>query len=274
MSELSPELQELASELGVDTSQVGVSGGGASEAPSVYLGADGRPGTPDAVAPVDTLLSDLFKMKEDRLRDLQRQLFDGGFFGSVPAERIGWGTADESTVAAYDVALRRSALYYEAGVKKTPSQIIKEAGGARQEAEEGFRQGVSGGGNVYTVNLSDPASLRSLADKVSSAVLGRKATPEVEKKIADAVRASQAGEQGKVNQARESAARREFTARQGAVQGQSGFIPGETVTSEQVDPEARAEEMLRSEFPLEAAGMDAADGYRTFLGLLAPGGIR
>lgn len=305
------ELAELAREMGIDPSQLMAGGGSPSVylggqtgpmpvergpfpgpdrdpdrafQPAPILGsgplADGDKAFRAVESPrgehvgnVEQLLSELFTMNESRLQSLQRDLLDGGFYRVAP-ENVGWGTPDEATVDAYNTALNRAATYYAAGVKKTPREVIKDAAKARLEAEEEFKQGVVGGGNVYTINLSDPASLRKVADSISSRVLGKKADPEIEAKIANAIRSAQASEQGKVNQAMEAAKRRRHGQNLAAQGGESGYAPPTTVTQQAVDPEARAEEMLRSEFPLEAAGMEAADGYRSFLGLLAPGGIR
>lgn len=274
---ISPELAETARELGIDPSQLSGVGGG----PSVYLG-PGASETPlaepqernrltDETSPVSEMLSDVLKMAEDKpaqFRRLQQRLFDGGFYGRTSESSINWGSPDDLTISAYDKLLNTAAAYYEAGVDKTPDDVLDEfARNRQQNVEDGAgAAGKVGGGGVYTVSLSDPAALRQLADTVSREVLGERASPEMQAKVASAIRQAQSSSQTSVADAQERS-------RQARYETEDGYIAPETVAAEQVDPQARATEMIRSSDPLGAAGMAAGDGYRTFLQLLRPGGI-
>lgn len=241
-SHISPELEQLLRQNGVDPAAAG--GGGFGGGPQVFLGpaegsfpttAASEVGRAGVLAPtdnttsIDGMLRDLFRIAEeqpDQLRDLQTKLFRAGFYGSTPAGRVGWGTPDELTVQAYETALQRSAAFYSAGEKKTPSEVIQDAIRARQQSgvDQLAEAGVIGGGNTYVINTDDPAALRQLTDRVGQAVIGKKPDAELRDKIVASIRAAQSEQQQNVAATREQQEHAIFDAR--VAQQSSGGVPG------------------------------------------------
>lgn len=113
--------------------------------------------------------------------------------------------------------------------------------------ESGKLEGLLGAGDdsrpAPRISLSDPAALRTVADRVGQAILGRKATDEEKADIIAAIH---------------SAEREAGSVTEGAV----------------VDPNptARIEEQLRADNPVEAGGMDMFGAYQGLVEQLFGGG--
>lgn len=274
MAEIPPELQRMADELGIDTSQLSggagfqvyigggqprfirrrgpsTSTGPLADPDQAFRSVPGEPepfveDAPDATSTVDELLKGLFTKDPDELRRLQSRMVDAGYFRVRP-ENIGWGRADRHTVDAYNSFLNEAAAYYQAGIRKPLDSILDEAIRARQEGEE-----MAEPEPADVIRLSDPASLRRIVQTVANELTGGKVDPEVESRIANAIRSAEFNTQAEVLDAPD----------------------GGSVTVDSVDARSRAEELLRAEMPEQVAATQGADGYRAFLQMLGPGGIR
>lgn len=85
----------------------------------------------------------------------------------------------------------------------------KTAGAAGPQVLAG---GLVGGGNVYSTQASDPASLRALADKVATAVLGHSPGKDEQAKIVDTITEHQRAQDTAKNSASENASLAQFGA--------------------------------------------------------------
>lgn len=229
-----PELLAQAQALGIDPAQLATLGAGGDP----FTGSVNLPvlvqagvrkkaprgtGEPDYMVGNDVtknqseLLRDLYAIADPaELLDLQRRLFEGGFYGAAEATQIPWGTLDERTAQAYQVALERAGLFYAAGRKVTLDQVIAESGRTGAGGPGDLIGGRVGGANAYTARLSDPDTLNKVADRVATEIFGRKATATERGRIVAVIQEEERAASQSVNAAAEGQSRAQFGAQLGA----------------------------------------------------------
>lgn len=230
-----PELLAQAQALGIDPAQLATLGAGSDPFTGsvnlpvlVSTGATPKKaprgtGEPDYIGRRDVtknqsdLLRDLYATADPaELLDLQRRLFEGGFYGAAEATQIRWGVLDERTTQAYQAALERAGLFYAAGRKVTLDQVIGESGRTGAGGPGDLIGGRVGGANAYTARLSDPDTLNKVADRVATEVFGRKATATERGRIVAVIQEEERAASQSVNTAAEGQSRAQFGAQLGA----------------------------------------------------------
>jgi hypothetical protein len=122
------------------------------------------------------MLKDYEKIDNQRLSQLQQQMFIGGFYDKgVDYGDIQFGARDDLTRNAYIRLLTRTARQNAAGTEITWQQVLDSAA---QSAGANLPGSAAGAGQPLNIDLADPAALNSTIDQVSQAVLGRKATQD------------------------------------------------------------------------------------------------
>lgn len=202
----------------------------------------------DGTKTVAELVKSFYAIEGDDLRDLQNDLFVGGFYGDATPDDIAWGQQDNATYSAYVGAVVRASRYYAAGRKLTVDEVLdltaqsagKESGGRKAPA---------------VAQLSDPVGLSSSLDSAAQKVLGRKATNEEKRLFMAAIHEDQRANAGRIAQINDA---------------QSGINPDgsiSTTSSRQsfdvvgVDPAARAEEFARQADPTRAGARDVVGAF-------------
>jgi hypothetical protein len=201
-------LEELKAEYGVDTGNV-LGSAPDPDNPPLLISRPSRTGRvvsdrdmssrgQSVTATLFDTVRSVYRMNRADLVDLQQRLWNGGFYGKQKPVAGDYDGAAE----AYGRAALRAARFHEVGVDKTLDEVIDEATRAGEEADGPGDQGRDavtganvGGGGVHTVNLADPASLRSLAEQVARSVLGRNPTAEEQERAVTSIRAAQEAQQ-------------------------------------------------------------------------------
>lgn len=78
-------------------------------------------------------MNGIYKWTSAQIKDLQKKLLRGGFYPSGADESVITGIPDETTLQAYEVALDRTALYNQAGVDKTVTDVVMEGINANEQ---------------------------------------------------------------------------------------------------------------------------------------------
>lgn len=230
-----PELLAQAQALGIDPAQLATLGAGSDPFTGsvnlpVLVSTGGTPkkapkgtGEPDYIGRTDVtknqseLLRGLYAIADPaELLDLQRRLFEGGFYGAAEATQIPWGTLDERTTQAYQAALERAGLFYAAGRRITLDDVIAQSGRTGAGGPGDLIGGRVGGANAYTARLSDPDTLNKVADRVATEVFGRKATATERGRIVAVIQEEERAAAQSVNAAAEGQSRAQFGAQLGA----------------------------------------------------------
>lgn len=148
------------------------------------------------------------------IEELQLELVESGFITEDQAKRMIPGQFDPLTHAGFT-----NLLTHANATGKTWEVVVDNfteaggvAGGSSAERDPIVIGGNVGGGNVYKIQLSDPASLRSLADRISRAVLGRKPKKAEMDKILSEIQGAELTLQRTVHNAQESADQTKFDA--------------------------------------------------------------
>ena len=138
------------------------------------------PGGPSNTAPttIGQALQEFWDLPPDQLMQLQTTLFDAGFYVDgngqpMQAGSIVFGTHDSQSWTAFARALEAAASSGKPLADVLQSNIASGAGAA---ARATLPQAVQGGGNTYTIDLSNPENVRFAADQIFQAALGRNAT--------------------------------------------------------------------------------------------------
>lgn len=307
------ELAQLLAGQGIDLSQLGGGGGpsglsqfglgGQFATAEVFDGATFKPRgvdipfvaqndvnqpiRSDDTSTIDDHIAGLFTMSRDKLENLQRRLWEGGYYGDVDPSEVRWGNPADAA-AAYSGALTEAAIFYAGGINKTVDEVIADARKDRQQGadtEEEVSELLTGGG-ADTIQLSDPATIRTVADAISQKILGRRLTARQKAEIVSEIQGAEgSSQQGAIDAARatepdvstdelgQTTVNGEVYIPDESGQDTPLDVPRATITATDVDPRARIEELLRTRFPREAAGTDASDGYRAVLSMLGAGGL-
>ena len=207
------------------------------------FGFTSRPGPEAPVTKtVGALLGEFFNFDQDRLKQVQHDLYLGGFYGrNAQPEDIAWGVAgDESTYNAWQNAVVRASRFHAVGKNITVDDVMDmavQAGGG--PAGSGQSRGAT------YAQLSDPVSLSQQLDDLGTKVIGRKATAE-EKRLFTAF----------IHNRQRNVAQ--------SVAGGANAAEGSVVDVTGVSPEAQAEEFLRRRNPADAGAVDfvnTAEGF-------------
>jgi hypothetical protein len=197
---------------------------------------------------IGDLAGSFFKLSGDKLRDLQQDLFIGGFYGNADPDKIAWGAeGDDVSYGAWLKAVARAQKYYAAGRNLTVEDVIKMAG------EQSGKSLADGGGEKPTTNvrLQDPAALGLMLDATSQKVLGRKANPEEKRLFLAAMRSAEIS-QG---------------------QQQHNAPTGALNVMQDVDPEAQAVVAARNADPVRADAREVVGVFDTIAKMFkTPGG--
>ena len=117
----------------------------------------------------------LYRKPPGELRDLQRRLWEGGFYDtSLSWEDIRQNDYDMDTEQAWDRAIKRAAAFYDADRELTVDEVIDMARLNQSEAEKAGKGRSGGAGRApLTVQLTHPEDIRTAAMKISRNTLGR-----------------------------------------------------------------------------------------------------
>lgn len=227
----------------------------------------------DTFSTAGDLLKDFYKFDKNKLLQMQKLLFAGGFFGNATIGDIQWGRHDEDSFRAWATAVTRTARFNQSGSKVTVEQVLSSL------AAQGGSFGAGGDQQVRSVSLSDPAELRSTLDSVASKVLGRNANLEEQRMFVALIHRlqsdSQLALQPVLDQGLDASSIGSLDQLDAAVSAQmSGQLGGSVaggpidVTATQPSPVAQAQETLRAQNPAEAGAHDIALQFANFLQLL------
>lgn len=260
---------------------------------NIPLGAQGAQRAPSQMTgwrvrttQVGEVLKKFYQLSPTQLRRYQALLYAGGFYGNADLTDIQWGQPDEASFGAFSQAVARTVRLNTSGKQVTWSQVISNAAYAAGLDPEALAEALKGsdadiegllagsrGGDVITVALSDPAGLRSTIDKVSSAVLGRKANAAEQRMYVALMHSMQ--REGQVTQQRAASQRLSGSEGRINIGGALGFgadrvpTPGDSIVEyTQPDTDATAEELLRQQNPGEAGAHDIAIQVANLLEML------
>lgn len=137
------------------------------------------PGGPTDTAPttIGQALQEFWDLPPNQLMQLQTMLFDAGYYVDgngqpMQAGSIVFGTHDSQSWTAFARALEAAASSNTPLATVLQNNINSGAGAA---ARATLPQAVQGGGNTYTIDLSNPEDVRYAADQIFQAALGRNA---------------------------------------------------------------------------------------------------
>lgn len=204
-------------------------------------------GSYNETTPVTKTVADLVKqfytIEGPQLRELQNDLFVGGFYGQTDPSSISWGQQDNATYSAYLQAVVRASRYYAAGKNLTVDDVLNLA--AQTAGKEGRAK------TPAVAQLTDPAGLASTIDDATLKVLGRKATIDEKRAFTAAIHSTQR------QTAQQLAGASDLT--QGVGPDGQPIHPTasrQSVDIVGVDPTARAEMAARAADPTRAGARD------------------
>ena len=212
------------------------------------------PPAQDQTTTVGDLFRDFYALEGDEFRDLQYNLFIGGFYGDVDPRSIAWGTAgDEATEGAWQQAVVRSARFYAANRKLTVDDVIALA--AKSAGADGTPGPGDGSEAPKVVHLTDPAALSDTIDTAAQKVLGRKANAEERRLFVAAMHEAERTQQIAAQSLQDW--QQPIGADMVALMASGMYQPprpssGGTTEIVGVSPDARADEMAREFDPLKA----------------------
>lgn len=206
---------------------------------------------------VEDVLLEIFRMPEEGLTNLQTRMFAAGFFpDSVEFEEIDFGNPDDpATQNAWERLVRSAEARLSAGDEfaMTPEEILNERinalGGLDKALEE-----EAAPEEPTIISLSNPQNLGMVMDRVGEQVLGRRPTADEKRMFVAMVHNLE----------------RSQTIEATRAQRLEGVT---TEIQEAPAPQVAAEQFLRQRAPEDAAGMDVATAYRSFLSQLGAGGL-
>ena len=174
------------------------------------------PGGPANTTPttIGAALQDYWDLPPDQLMQLQTQLFDAGYYVDgngqpMQAGSIVFGTHDSQSWTAFARALEAAAS------SGTPLATVLQkniASGAGAAARATLPQAVQGGGNTYSIDLSNPQDVRYAADQIFQAALGRNATGAEVDSITGKLRSQQTAQGLAKEQGAETSAQQRYGA--------------------------------------------------------------
>lgn len=115
-------------------------------------------------------LTNLYKLSPSDLGDLQRRLWEGGWFGKDTdgLSDVQLGAPDQATIEAYSAALTETARYNAAGEPTTGIDEVIGRGSPNQKANEAARKKAG-----PTFQMTNPVDARQTLKKTEQDVLGR-----------------------------------------------------------------------------------------------------
>lgn len=196
-------------------------------------------GTPQQIRTMGTVggqIQRIYRMKPAEISAWQAKLYEGGFYpASYKPEDITPGVVDGATAQAWETAVMLAARATAAGQNTSLEDVILESAQALGYTGPG---GGGGGAAYQPTRLSDPATLRSMADQISASLIGRKLTDMEKQKIVDQIHAAETGFYG-------------------SVRAQAGTLT-------EVDPQARIQESIQESFRNEYEATNVANTYDMF----------
>jgi hypothetical protein len=199
---------------------------------------------------------DLTTMGPDKVSNLQKRLYDAGFYDASYYKRNGpkihFGQLDDALVSAYSDVIRQSMRS-----KKPLNDIVNEGiqkGYGEQEAQQATSKPPP-----LTVQLTDSNDLLAVADATARKLLGRKLTDAELRNYVDSFHSMEAASQQAKYNAEYSSGYDEAS---GSFRG-----PGGTITAPPT-PDAYAMEKLKADNPQDAANVEMEHGMDVFNQLL------
>lgn len=188
----------------------------------------------------------LYSMAPAEVAQWQRKLFEGGFYGtSIQMSDIMPGVVDLNTSKAWQNALITAARYSSTGHDTTIEDVIDMT--AQAVDYQGTASGGGGGGGTYSpTRLTDPASLKAMADQISVNLIGRRLTEQEKTALVTKVHGAEAGFYDQVR--------------------------GQAPTLTDVDPQAQIQQNIQQDFKSEYDATNVAHTYDIFSQILAGSG--
>lgn len=204
--------------------------------------------TPEQTTTSSAAYKQFLGFTPDERAQIQQQMFIAGYYGkNANIGDIPFGTADPSSVQAWIDSVNQAAYAYGAGQKVTVGELLRQQAlgfggmgittdkyGNRTSATERAAQAASGGSGPK-VSVSSASELAKMAQQLGVSILGRAANQDEQRLIIAAVHRQEAAFTGS---------------------GGSGERPA---------PQAIAEDVLRSQAPVEAQAHDFASNYGQLL---------
>jgi hypothetical protein len=187
----------------------------------VSVGADigGILGIPPGSYQLHDLLTDFNRLSQSQLLQVQTLLWDGGFYtdtaGGPQSTPPTFGAHDNQSFMAFGNALMQSG---QSGRSLDDTVMTNVSQGVGQAQRAGALQPQIGGGNAYTIDLTNPADIAYTARTVFQAALGRAPTQkELDSVVSTVQGGQQAAGMAKIG-AQEGAEQRKFAATEAARQ--------------------------------------------------------
>lgn len=171
---------------------------------------------------VGDVLKSFYAFDPNTLIQLQQQMFNAGYYGNTPQSQIAFGAHDDASYAAFLKLVSQAARegHPVGDVLSEMSTANKSAG-----ATGAPRVGVTGGGNKFVLDLTNPDDVATVTDSIAHTLLGRGATAAEKAKVTAAVQGPELQDFGARNAAAEAQSLNQFHAQQQArdiAQGQGG----------------------------------------------------
>jgi hypothetical protein len=181
----------------------------------------------------------LYTMKPDELRRTQNMLRRAGYYDNEDGATFQGDPTDNATQIAWRRLISDSVKTGTPMVDLMKRRAVTFAEAQRRREEEEAKA------NMRDIQLTDSAAIRVRADELGQGILGRKMRPEEQSSLVEFIHGMQ---------------RKQGEAMAGQPNGR---------IIEDIDVNARIEEYLTAQNPVEAGGKDAADAYELFTRLLA-----
>lgn len=177
---------------------------------AVTLGISGLPSGPTTIGQA---LQDFMDLSPQDLLNLEMQLHDAGFYqngdGSpMSAQDIRFGVPGDP--ASWTAFTRALAAASASGVSLTALLQGRSQMGAG--INQALPSAVTGGGNTYTIDLSNPETVKLAADQIFQSALGRNATSDEVSKITDSLRSQETAQGLAQEQGKESSSKQVYQA--------------------------------------------------------------
>lgn len=180
-------------------------------------------------------------MPPAQLKQYQEKMLAAGMYrSSVQAKDIAFGTRDQYTLEAWQNTVLTAAQYTAAGSKLTFDQVLNSfaESGAGLVAASGGGGGGGGAAAYQPTQLTDPASLRQMADQISGKLIGRRLTDKEKEALVSRIH----GDETKY----------------------SADVRGQAATLTNPDPQARMIENIQQDFQPEYQATNVANTYDMF----------
>lgn len=135
------------------------------------------PGVPSQTTTIGGAINDFMSMTPSQLNQIEMQLWDAGFYitgdgAPMSAQDVQWGVPGDP--ASWTALTRALGVAASSGVSLMALLQQRTSQGTAQS--QMFPSAVTGGGQTYTIDLSNPETVKYVADTVFQQAVGHNAT--------------------------------------------------------------------------------------------------